>query len=226
MTFQDDSRFSSSGEGSFDWTPSPDTTECTQERQRDLEVIDSFVQECLNEPTDSHHIFPLIRKFLWQRKLNGFLDEKEILNEAYCRAIKAVKSGKKLVNIPAWFKTTCLYIISEAKKDEIKVKNCSMKLKNTEGFDEASEGNIDFEYSLIQKNVDSLIFVLETLSKEERSLLILWKVKGYSWSEIGVHLGKHKAGLVDDKKMQANLRKQGQRILEKLRKTIASLNRL
>jgi DNA-directed RNA polymerase specialized sigma24 family protein len=218
MELYDDSRFFESSEPSFDSTPSPETAKCTDEQHRQLKAIRSFVRGCLKESTDPHYILPFTRKLLWQRKLYGFLDEKEILNEAYCRATEAIKSGKILNNIPAWFRTTIFRCISEISKKEIQAKKCFIKLRSVEIFSELFGDELGMEYSLIEENVNRLLSCWKNLSEDEQLILIFWKVKGYSWKEVGAYFLKEGKISDNDRKVQACLRKQGQRILEKLRK--------
>lgn len=218
MELYDDSRFFESSESSFDSTPSPETAKCTDEQHRQLKAIRSFVRGCLKESTDPHYILAFTRKLLRQRKLYGFLDEKEILNEVYCRATKAINSGKILNNIPAWFRTTISRGISELSREEIRVKKCSMKLQAIEMFSDLFEDGFEANYSIIEENTDRLSSALEALSDEEQLILKLWKVKGYSWQETGDELLKVGKVNCNDRKMQARLRKQGERTLAKLRK--------
>jgi hypothetical protein len=92
--------------------------EVSQMRQP-RERLHCAIQTMLS-PSEFSQFPPIIRtieRHLKQYQLRDRVSPHEIFSEACDRALKKCEKGEEIPNIPAWFRTTCFYIVSEKSRE-------------------------------------------------------------------------------------------------------------
>ena len=159
---------------------------------------------------DSVAMFGFIRRIIKQFELNSNVSD--ILHEVYLRGINTEISGKEIDNPLAWMRSTAYNIVRELSREEIKNYKLSNKLETAENqYCQISCNEIDDIIERIQKT-------WEKLKIEDREILEMRIINGYSWKEIGeIYSRRNKSANL------AALRKRGQRALLHLREIYHSL---
>lgn len=132
-------------------------------------------------PTDYESVLKFIRRLLKQYHLN-YYQEADILNEAYRRAVDAIRCKKEITNIPGWMRSTSLRIVQENSKKEKSQQKLTEKLKS-HSFIIAPPPSIK-EDSSINKRYGKLIDIMNELDEETQLIFRMKEVEELSWSEI------------------------------------------
>jgi len=165
-----------------------------------------------NDP-DSLSFCASITRTLRQFRLSGTYEAKDVIAEAYTRGVKHINAGTR-IDIPlAWLRGSCLHVISELKRKQLK----SDKPK----FDHADCITEDVVLCdmILQEDLWALQLALKKLSKEERQLLCVRIFKGLSWQEIGESISRPNALPLSP----GTARQRGSRALQKLRQHYDSI---
>jgi RNA polymerase sigma factor (sigma-70 family) len=165
-----------------------------------------------NDP-DSLSFCASITRTLRQFRLSGTYEAKDVIAEAYTRGVKHINAGTR-IDIPlAWLRGSCLHVISELKRKQLK----SDKPK----FDRADCITEDVVLcgTILQEDLWALQLALKKLSKEERQLLCVRIFKGLSWQEIGESISRPNALPLSP----GTARQRGSRALQKLRQHYDSI---
>jgi RNA polymerase sigma factor (sigma-70 family) len=150
---------------------------------------------------------------LRQFRLSGTYEAKDVIAEAYTRGVKQIMSGK-LIDIPlAWLRGTCLRVISELKRKQLRSDNPK--------FDQESclVEDVTLSEVMLREDLWALQLALKQLSLEEQELLYARIFKGLSWQEIGESMSHP-----SDLPLRAGTaRQRGSRVLQKLRQHYYSI---
>jgi DNA-directed RNA polymerase specialized sigma24 family protein len=148
-----------------------------------------------------------VKRMLYQFRLAGTYEEKEILAEAYSRGIKKIEDGV-LIEIPlAWLRTACLNVIREFSKKQ----KASLKPK----FDKEpwEIGDTVLTELMLQEDLKAIVLAAKNLTSEERHLLCLRVFSRWTWQKIGESLTVEGEPPIS----AGTARKRGSRSLRKLR---------
>ncbi|MEO1298282.1 MAG: hypothetical protein AAFW75_21370 [Cyanobacteria bacterium J06636_16] len=195
------------------------------EAYRQLEILNDVIKQTLLRKEDgaSKNLILLIRRSLTQMRLHYEWDESEILVEAYMRTRKKILAGEIIENLPGYLTRVCQFIIFEKHRQRKRHHNISQKLSGLSNVMSSTESS--YKEGVSDEIVNSLWSSFNALSKKERQVLTLRIVKGYSWREIAYQLVECGIEKNYNSALVAKLRKQGERVLEKLRKRILSIDR-
>jgi DNA-directed RNA polymerase specialized sigma24 family protein len=163
-----------------------------------------------------------IRQKLHQFKLNTICSEDEILHEAFLRGVKRTESGITIQRPGAWLRTTALNVIRESSRSHRR--NPSIQF---DGLTEHEQARIEKEHltwvgnctcissEICESYLQSVMNAYQELQPLDRKIIYLKVVHGLSWREVAEKLSS------EDKvpHREAALRKRGQRIFERLRKS-------
>lgn len=154
-----------------------------------------------------------ITRTLRQFRLSGTYEAKDVIAEAYTRGIKQITSGK-LIDVPlAWLRGTCLRVISELKRKQLR--------SDTPKFDQEDciAQDVALSEIVLQEDLWALQLALKQLSLEEQQLLHARIFHGLSWQEIGESIS-HPSALP---LRAGTARQRGSRVLQKLRQRYYSI---
>lgn len=102
--------------------------------EKDLsEGTRKILNQCSNE------MLAYVRFLIIKYDLSGTIQENEIFNEGYERAVKSVRKGKPIHNLYGWYKLTCLNIAREYGRNEKKQKVIQNKIKKDASMESSSE---------------------------------------------------------------------------------------
>lgn len=189
-----------------------------EEKKEQLKLLTALIEDSLSEKQndDSRKIFFFAKRTLRQFKLDGQLQESDIVIQAYLRVREKIKSGESIKNMPAYFNRVCYNIVREHSKKQKKTENLCNRLVNN-GFG-VSETNRQID-SLNYSNNKILFESLAQLNNEDREIIELRIVQELSWKEISDHISLYR-----NKKLNTStLRKRGERILKRLREAYISV---
>jgi RNA polymerase sigma factor (sigma-70 family) len=192
------------------------TSPTSDSQENQLELLTTVVNNLLSEEKDeaTRKIFFFIKRTLRQFKLDGQLEESDILSEAYLCVRKKIESGELIQNIPAYLNRVAFNIIRERSKKKKKSKDLHIRLINNSHGVIDTTSRID---DLDSNQITILLKALKELNSEDFELIKLRIVKGLSWNEISDNLNYSKDN-ENKKRLSANTRKKGERALKRLRK--------
>lgn len=190
----------------------------TQKKQ--LELLSQLISDALSEKWDesTRKIFFFIKGRIHQFKLDGQLQESDVLIDAYLRIRKKIESGELIQNMPAYLNRVALNIIREKSKKQQKDENLQIRLINN------NHGNPDTTSRA--DNTDSykitiLLKALEELKPEDVELIKKRIVQGLSWRDISeISSSKNEEDI-----SESTLRKRGERALKRFRKAYFSVDK-
>ncbi|WP_036489762.1 RNA polymerase sigma factor [Myxosarcina sp. GI1] len=194
-------------------------------KQEQLELLAKIVNDTLSEEWDesTRKIFFFIKRSLRQFKLDGQLQESDILLDSYLRVRKKIESGESIQNMPAYLNRVAFNIIREKSKKQKKSEDLHIRLINNEHGhpDTTSETDGSDSYQ-----ITSLLKALEELKSEDFELIQLRIVKGLSWNEISDYLNSSQDNENQKKLSTRTLRKRGERALKRLREAYFSVEEI
>lgn len=133
-------------------------------------------------------ILRTIERHLRQYKLRDRLSPYEIFNEAFDRAIQKYEKGEEIPNIPAWFRTTCFYIVSEKSRE---FKQTDSALGTSKEIEYILEERIDSQLHNARRSTQldilEMLEIYQQLSPLEQRILYL-QASGLSWEEVADRL--------------------------------------
>jgi hypothetical protein len=159
------------------------TSPCREKLHRAIENMLSNREESKFPP-----ILRTIERHLKQYRLRDRLSPYEIFNEACNRAIQKCEEGEEIPNIPAWFRTTCFYIVSE-KSREFKRRDSALQASTETGqsLDELIDSQLCNASHSTQLDILGMLEIYQQLSKLEQKILYL-QASGLSWEEVADQL--------------------------------------
>lgn len=194
------------------------------ELQRQLDSLTEIVNSALllRECESSRKLMFFIRRSLRQMGLNNEWHESEILIEAYLRARGHIQQGKVIRNLPAYLTGIICNLVREKSRERRRRFGIYRKLETSADTMTLPESSYQEEVS--DEFVDSLWESFNCLPYRDRKIIELRVVKGYSWNEIANILVASGYEQNYGAPLIAKLRKQGERALAKLRKTLLFAN--
>lgn len=169
----------------------------------------------------SNEIFLLAKRYLQQYRLNGYLNESDIIHEAYIRAREKVYLGQEIKNLPAWFNRTFLNIVREQSKRRTRARALISKLSTSSFLMQSQLNEISME-EFSQEDIANLEMIPKVLREDEIEILELRLIKDLTWERIGdifVRKGEFKK---NDTKLQSRLRKKFSRAMKLLKEEFES----
>lgn len=162
-----------------------------------------------------------ITQKLYQFNLNTSYSENDILHEAYLRGVALSKSGTSIQRPCAWLRKTAYNVIREHSRSQHR--HSSIEL---DGLTELEQAQIEHQYfvlsisnallgdKVLDVHLESVMRIWQELQPSERKIILLKYVEDLSWREVAEKLFAEE-GVVQT---EVALRKQGQRIMERLRR--------
>lgn len=150
-------------------------------------------------------LFAFIRQRLRQFHLETLYTDASVLNEVYVRACEHFRKGKSIHNPLAWTRSTAYNVIRERSREQRKFVPLTCEPI-------APPPNLDNETEPLRCIAEAM----QQLPSNDRRILIMKIVEGRSWEQIRETL-LLEGGEVPSK---AALRKQKQRLLERLRRLL------
>lgn len=194
-------------------------------RESQLALLAEIVNDTLSEEWDesTRKIFFFIKRSLRQFKLDGQLQESDILLDTYLRVRKKIESGEYIQNMPAYLNRVAFNIIREKSKKQKKSEDLHIRLINN--------GHGHANTTLGTDNSDSyqitiLIKALEELTSENFELIQLRIIKGLSWNQISDYINSSQDDENKKKVSASALRKRGERALKSLREAYFSVEKI
>lgn len=133
-------------------------------------------------------ILRTIERHLKQYQLRDRLSPYEIFNEACDRAIQKCEKGEEIPNIPAWFRTTCFYIVSERSRE---FKRTDSALQASIEVDHTLEELVDSQICNTnrsnQLDILGMLEIYQQISSLDQRILYL-QASGLSWEEVADRL--------------------------------------
>jgi DNA-directed RNA polymerase specialized sigma24 family protein len=180
-------------------------------------LLETAVTEALRGRGDAKHLTFFIKRTLRQFQLDTQYQEMEILIEAYLRAQKKVDSGEAIENLPGWLKTTSYNIVREKSKKRKREESLKTHLINNSHGVEEIDNSWESDHTDKEK-IKALIKSFQSLSSEDKDILTLRIVKGFSWEEVTAHLNSQEETNIST----ATFRKRGERALNRICKSFFS----
>jgi RNA polymerase sigma factor (sigma-70 family) len=160
-------------------------------------------------------IFSFIRRTLQNYKLDTKYNEKEILNEVFIRALKALESGKTITNLQAWVRGTSLNIIRELSRRE----RNAISTENWDDFADVGQlNNNPLSLMEIEEELKTVHQAFKDLQTVDQAILILKVIQGLSWEQVSKILEEKNLGSFS----VVCLRKRKERALDRLRISLTS----
>ncbi len=160
---------------------------CREKLHRTIQVMLSHQEESEFPP-----ILRTIEGRLKQYQLRDRVSPYEIFSEACDRAIKKCEKGEEIPNIPAWFRTTCFYIVSEKSREFKRTDNfVHTSLETDSETDNSIENLIDSKLCLSTRSTPldilAMLELYQQIPQLEQKILYL-QATGLSWDEVADRL--------------------------------------
>ncbi len=189
-------------------------------KEKQLELLAKVVNNTLSQEWDesTRKIFFFIKRSLRQFKLDGQLQESDILIDAYLRARKKIESGKSIQNMSAYLNRVCFNIIREKSKKQKKSEYLYIRLiNNGYGHQDTTFGTDN----TADYRITTLLKALDKLNTKDLEIIQLHILEELSWQEISKNLSLSKGKNI----AESTLRKRGSRALKRLREAYISVEK-
>jgi DNA-directed RNA polymerase specialized sigma24 family protein len=162
----------------------------------------------------AHSMLAFVSRSLAQFNLQDSYTPTWILNEAYIRRVKQITTGETIVNPLAWVRATAYNIIREESR-----KNKRLVSLEENVIESHFNNNTIILEEEIDENFERVKFAFNRLEPEEKQILNLKIIRGFSWKEIVQYL------ILEGREVpnEATLRKRKERALKNLRQIYHSL---
>jgi hypothetical protein len=159
------------------------TSSCREKLHRTIETMLSNREESRFPP-----ILRTIERHLKQYQLRDRLSPYEIFNEACDRAIQKCEKGEEIPNIPAWFRTTCFYIVSEKSREFKRTDSAIQPLVEIDyTLEELVDSQLCNASRSTQLDILGMLEIYQQISPLEQRILYL-QASGLSWEEVADQL--------------------------------------
>jgi RNA polymerase sigma factor (sigma-70 family) len=176
-----------------------------RENRRKFDIAIQALFDMANPDTQS--LWANTKRTLYQFRLNGTYEVREIFAEAYSRGVKQIESGKAIEKPLAWMRTACLNVIREFRCKQNKLDRPKL---DSEGL---HHGDEVLSHLMIAEDRKAVLIALERLAPEDQQVLCARIFQGLSWQAIGESLI-----YTESCRVSANtVRQRGFRALKKLR---------
>lgn len=176
----------------------------TSERQK----FDQAIQALLDgTDADAPALIASVNRMLRQFRLAATYDVQEVITESYTRGIRRIESGKAIDNPRGWLRNTCLNVIREFKRTEIRADNPKIDMQPW------ASTSMVFSELILEEDFITIRAAAQHLNPEEKQLLRQRFIEGLSWKEISQKLCDPKGRSMKE----GTARQRGARALKKLR---------
>jgi RNA polymerase sigma factor (sigma-70 family) len=158
---------------------SAEVSEDPKNRAENRKQFDKAIQALFdgNNP-ESLTFCASITRMLQQYRLSGTVDANEIISEAYARSVIKIEEGISIQVPLAWLRRTCLNVIRDFKRKQIRIDNPK---RDGELY---LLGDMAIEKMLLSEDLKAIRLAFEEMSKEDRNILQARIFQGLSWQEI------------------------------------------
>lgn len=160
-----------------------------------------------NKTKEARSLWASIEQMLWQYRLRGTYEVKDILIEAYTVGIKKIEAGEMIEKPLPWLRSTCFNVIRELRRKQDKAER--PKLDPTD----LTPGDEVFSEIILTEDNKAVRLAWQKLSPNEQALLQGKYIKGHSWKQIAESLSE----LAKQSLCTNTAKQQGFRALQKLR---------
>lgn len=172
-------------------------------KQFNAEIARLFKQQ----NAESRSLWASVERMLWQFRLRGAYQVKDIMIEAYAIGIQQIEAGGEIRNPLAWMRGTCFNVIRKLRRKQNKAERPKIDQEGCTPGDEA------WAEMLLLEDMAVIRLALQELSAEEQALLWAKYVEEQSWQQICDDLNGS-----EETCLNANaVRQRGHRALQKLR---------
>lgn len=157
--------------------------------------------------SEARFLWASVERMLWQYRLRGAYEVKDVVIEAYAIGIEQINKGGIIAKPLPWIRSTCFNIIRELRRKQDKAENPKI---DSEGCTPGDEGWAEM---LLLEDMAVIRLALRELSSEEQALLWAKYIEGQSWQQISDELN-----CSEENCLNANaVRQRGHRALQKLK---------
>jgi len=159
------------------------------------------------ENPDAQSFWSGVSRHLYQFRLSGTYEVKDIVVEAYAIGVKQIAQGGVIKNPLAWLRGTCFNVVRDFRRKQDRLEHPKL---DGEGL---TPGDKIISDLIIAEDRKALRLAFKQLTEEERQILCARILKGLSWQAIGESLSES-----EGVRINANAsRQRGFRALERLR---------
>ncbi len=156
---------------------------------------------------EARSLWASIERMLWQYRLRGAYDVKDVVIEAYAIGVKQIEKGSIIENPLPWMRGTCFNVVRDLRRKQDKAENPKL---DSEGCTMGDEAWVEM---LLLEDLAVMHLALQELSSEEQALLSAKYIEGRSWQQISDELN-----CSEENCLNANtVRQRGYRALQKLK---------
>jgi len=162
---------------------------------------------------DAQSLWANTKRTLYQFRLSGTYEVREIFAEAYARGIKKIESGTIIEQPLAWMRITCLNVIREFRCKQDKVDHPRL---DGEGL---TPGDEVLSNLMVAEDRKAILIALKRLTSEEQQVVCARVLQSLSWQAIGESLSRSEQAAISPN----TARQRGFRALQKLRQSYESI---
>lgn len=156
---------------------------------------------------EARHFWAAVERMLWQFRLRGAYDVKDVIIEAYAVGIKQIEDGVIIKKPLPWLRGACFNIIRDLRRKQDKAENPKLDSEGCTPSDEA------WSHLILTEDIKVIRLALQELSMEEQALLQAKYIEDQSWQQISQTLPHS-----EERRLTADAtRQRGHRALQKLR---------
>ncbi len=157
--------------------------------------------------SEARSIWASVERMLWQFRLRGAYEVKDVIIEAYAIGMEQIEKGGIIENPLPWIRGTCFNIIRELRRKQNKAEKPKI---DSEGCTPGDEGWIKL---ILLEDIAVVRLALQELSSKEQALLWAKYVEGRSWQQISDELNCSEENCLNVN----SVRQRGHRALQKLK---------
>jgi RNA polymerase sigma factor (sigma-70 family) len=163
---------------------------------------------------EARSLWASIERMLWQYRLRGAYDVKDVVIEAYAIGIKQIEAGIVIEKSLPWIRGTCFNVVRDLRRKQDKAEKPKLDSEGCTPSDEA------WTEMLLLEDIAVMRLALQELSFEEQALLKAKHIDSKSWQQISDELNCSQENCLN-----ANaVRQRGNRALQKLRQAYEDIS--
>lgn len=160
-----------------------------------------------NKTEEARSLWASIEQMLWQYRLRGTYEAKDIIIEVYGIGIKKIEAGEMIEKPLPWLRGSCFNTVRALRRKQDKAEKPKLDPTNLIPGDEV------FSEIILAEDNQAVRLAWQKLSPKEQALLQGKYIQGYSWKQIAESVSE-----LSKQSLCANTAKQqGFRALQKLR---------
>lgn len=131
-----------------------------------------------DQTEEARALWTFVEHKLWQFRLRGTYEDKDVLIEAYSVAMKRIAAGEMIEKPFPWLRTTCFNIVRELRRKQDRIEQ--PKLDPTD----LTPSNEVISEMIFSEDVKAIRLGWQKLTPKEQDLLREKYIKGRSWQQI------------------------------------------